>query len=223
MEIPDPRVRIGQAETPPQIPVCVGFLPVSPDPPPDLLEVLSPLPAAGHREEALIPQKRGPKWKSRQVSGSSERQILQHRQKGINRYEICQLLAPTLQHRTPSPSTVYRVSRRQGLNRLTPKAQQEKRRIVKQQAGELGHLDCHHLSTDLIAPDPTRYYLVCARCLYPPGLGRGGDRCEEPDGHVQCPEELQSAPPALSAPVCRGLNGQWLGVRGAHPAHDPPV
>ena len=112
-------------------------------------------------EEALVPQKRGPKWKSRQISGYIERQILQHRQKGINRYEICQLLAPTLQHRTPSPSTVYRVSRRQGLNRLTPKAQQEKRRIVKQKAGELGHLDCHHLSKDLIATDPTRYYLVC--------------------------------------------------------------
>ena len=32
---------------------------------------------------------------------------------------------------------------------------------MKQKAGELGHLDCHHLSKDLIATDPTRYYLVC--------------------------------------------------------------
>ena len=31
---------------------------------------------------------------------------------------------------------------------------------MKQKAGELGHLDCHHLSKDLIATD-TRYYLVC--------------------------------------------------------------
>ena len=112
-------------------------------------------------EEALVPQKRGPKWKSRQISGYIEQQVLQHRQKGINRYEICQLLAPQLKHRTPSPSTVYRMSRRHGLNRLTPKVKQEKRRIVKQQAGELGHLDGHHLSKDLIASDPTRYYLVC--------------------------------------------------------------
>ena len=33
--------------------------------------------------------------------------------------------------------------------------------MVKQKAGELGHLDCHHLSTALIATDPTRYELVC--------------------------------------------------------------
>jgi len=43
-------------------------------------------------------------------------------------YEICHLLAPKLKH-------------------LTPPLKQEKRRMVKQNAGELGHLDCHHLST----------------------------------------------------------------------------
>ena len=112
-------------------------------------------------EHALVPQPRGPKWKSRRVYGYIEQQVLQHRRLGVNRYEICQLLAPKLQHLTPSPSTVYRITQRHGLNRLTPKLKQEKRRIVKQKAGELGHLDCHHLSKDLIATDPTRYYLVC--------------------------------------------------------------
>ena len=48
-----------------------------------------------------------------------------------------------LKHLTPSPSTVYRITQRYGLNRLTPKLREEKRRIVKQKAGELGHLDCH--------------------------------------------------------------------------------
>ena len=33
--------------------------------------------------------------------------------------------------------------------------------FVKKNAVELGHFDCHHLSKDLIASDPTRYYLVC--------------------------------------------------------------
>ena len=112
-------------------------------------------------EQALVPQKRGPKWKSRRVYGYIEQQVLQQRQLGVNRYEICQLLAPKLKHLTLSPSTVYRITKRHGLNRFTPKLREEKRRIVKQKAGELGHLDCHHLSKDLIATDPTRYYLVC--------------------------------------------------------------
>ena len=87
-------------------------------------------------EETLVPQKRGPKWKSRRVYGSSEQQVLQQRRLGVNRYEICQLLAPKLLHLTPSPSTVYRITKRHGLNRFTPKLKQEKRRIVKQKAGE---------------------------------------------------------------------------------------
>ena len=93
-------------------------------------------------DQALIPQKRGPKWKQRRVCRYIEQQVLQHRQQGVNRYEICQLLAPQLKHLTPSLSTVYRITQRYGLNRLTPKLKQEKRRIVKRKAGELGHLDC---------------------------------------------------------------------------------
>ena len=113
----------------------------------------------------------GPKWKSRRVYGYIEQQVLQQRRLGVNRYEICQILAPKLKHLTPSPSTVYRITQRYGLNRLTPKLREEKRRIVKQKAGELGHLDCHHLSKDLIATDPTRYYLVCGLTPVPAWLG----------------------------------------------------
>ena len=87
-------------------------------------------------DQALVPQKRGPKWKSRRVYGSSEQQVLHQRQQGVNRYEICQLLAPKLKRLTPSPSTVYRITRRYGLNRLTPHLREEKRRIVKRHAGE---------------------------------------------------------------------------------------
>ncbi len=39
--------------------------------------------------------------------------------------------------------------------------QEEKRRIIKEKAGELAHIDCHHLSKDMIAGDKKRYYLVC--------------------------------------------------------------
>lgn len=37
---------------------------------------------------------------------------------------------------------------------------QSKRRIIKSRAGELGHLDCHHLSKDLVLGSRQRYYLV---------------------------------------------------------------
>ncbi len=106
-------------------------------------------------DHALVPQRRGPKWKSRRVYGYIEQQVLRHRQHGVNRYEIGQLLAPKLKHLTPSSSTVYRILQRHGVNRLTRKLKQEKRRIVKQKARELGHLDCQHLSKALIARDPT--------------------------------------------------------------------
>ncbi len=112
------------------------------------------------QEYELVKQKRHPKWKSRRVYGYIEQQVLLPRRQGVNRYEICQLLAPKLKHLIPSPSTGYRIPQRYGLNRLTPPLKQEKRRIVKRKAGELGHLDCHHLSKDLIATDPTRSYLV---------------------------------------------------------------
>ena len=38
--------------------------------------------------------------------------------------------------------------------------QHSKRRIIKTRAGELGHLDCHHLSRDLVVGSRSRYYLV---------------------------------------------------------------
>ena len=59
--------------------------------------------------------------KSAIVYGYIEQQVLQQRRLGVNRYEICQILAPKLKHLTPSPSTVYRITQRYGLNRFTPK------------------------------------------------------------------------------------------------------
>ena len=70
--------------------------------------------------------------------------------KGINRYEICAILQPELKEHTPAPSTVYAISRRHGLNRLSQGMQQSKRQIIKSRAGEPAHLDSHHLSRDLI-------------------------------------------------------------------------
>ena len=59
---------------------------------------------------------------------------------------------------TPSPSTVYRTTK---LREETPDCAESRR---------MRALDCHHLSKDLIATDPTRYYLcvidACTRLAW---------------------------------------------------------
>ena len=111
-------------------------------------------------DQALLPQKRGPRWKSRRTLPFIEHKVLEQRRKGINRYEIYAILKPVLKEHTPAPSTIYSICRRHGLNRLTKPMQQSKRKIIKTRAGELGHLDTHHLSGDLVLGARKRCYLV---------------------------------------------------------------
>ena len=111
-------------------------------------------------DEALLPRKRGPKWKSRRTLPFIEEKVLELRRKGINRYEIYAILRPVLKSHTPAPSTIYAIARRHGLNRLTKPMRESKRQIIKTRAGELGHLDCHYLSRDLIVGAKRRHYLV---------------------------------------------------------------
>ncbi|MFN5352138.1 MAG: integrase core domain-containing protein [Alphaproteobacteria bacterium] len=110
--------------------------------------------------ESLLPKRRGPKWKSRRVLPEIEQKVVEQRQKGINKYEIYAILKPILKEKTPSPSTIYRISKRNNLNKLNVKMKEEKRKIIKEKLGELGHLDCHYLSKDLIIGDGKRYYLL---------------------------------------------------------------
>lgn len=112
-------------------------------------------------QKAFLPRKRGPKWKSRLPLPYIEQCVVKERLKGNNRYEIHAILQPKLKRHTPSPSGIYNICRRHKLHRLKPKMKQAKRQIIKQQAGELGHVDCHYLSKDLIKGSSQRYYLVC--------------------------------------------------------------
>lgn len=109
----------------------------------------------------LLPQKRGPKWKSRRPLPLIENKVIAQRRKGINRYEICEVLRPKLKDYTPSPSGVYNICKRHNMNRLNEKMKISKRKIIKERPGELGHIDCHYLSKDLIVGDNKRYYLAC--------------------------------------------------------------
>ena len=111
--------------------------------------------------DTLLPGKRGPRWKSRRTLPFIEEKVLELRRKGINRYEIYAILRPVLKSHTPAPSTIYAIAHRHGLNRLTKPMRESKRQIIKTRAGELGHLDCHHLSKDLLVGARRRSYLVC--------------------------------------------------------------
>lgn len=109
----------------------------------------------------LLPRKRGPKWKTRRFIPFIENKVIALREKGNNRYEIVSILKPELKQFTPSPSGVYNILKRHGMNRLKPKMKQEKRKIIKEKAGELGHIDTHYLNKGIVNNDNKRYYLVC--------------------------------------------------------------
>ncbi len=112
-------------------------------------------------DQDLLPGKRGPRWKTRRPLPYVENKVKELRLQGMNRYEIVNVLKPKLKKSTPSASGVYNILKRHDLNRLKPKMKENRRRIIKTKAGELGHIDAHYLSKDLIRTDPQRRYLVC--------------------------------------------------------------
>jgi hypothetical protein len=95
---------------------------------------------------ALVPQKRGPRYKTRRTDINIENKVIGLRQKGNNRYEIHQILKQELKNFAPSASCIYNICKRYGLNRLKKQHKQERRKIIMQKAGELAHIDCHYLS-----------------------------------------------------------------------------
>jgi len=71
----------------------------------------------------------------------------------------------------PSVSTIYRVFKRYHLNRRTPAMREEKRRIIKDKLGELGHIDLHQLRATCSSRHPL--HDLCGqpdRQLLAPGL-----------------------------------------------------
>ena len=101
-----------------------------------------------------------------------EQKVLEQRHKGITTAMRSMPYSNQCSKRAhPSPSTIYAICKRLGVNRLTPTMKAAKRTIIKTRAGELGHLDCHYLSRDLILGTSQRYYLVsvldaCTRLVW---------------------------------------------------------
>ena len=108
----------------------------------------------------LVPQKRGPKWKTRRTIVFIEQKVLALRELGNNKFEINSILKPKFKQFTPSPSTIYAIFKRYGKNRLTPKMEANKRKIIKEKAGELAHIDAHYLFKGIVHGDNRRYYLI---------------------------------------------------------------
>src|SRR3989337_2368710 len=84
------------------------------------------------KEIDLLPQKRGPRYKTRRPVGFIENKVIALRLRGNNRYEVVNILKPRLHKFTPSPSGVYNIFKRRGLNRLNPVMKQNRRSIIKE-------------------------------------------------------------------------------------------
>ncbi len=109
----------------------------------------------------LLPGKRGPKYKTRRPSLEDEYEVLELRKRGCNKFEISSQLKQKSDKFTPSPSGVYNILRRYQQNRLTVADKEIKRKIIKERMGQLGHIDCHHLSKSIIRGQHRNLYLLC--------------------------------------------------------------
>src|ERR1700712_536270 len=86
----------------------------------------------------LLPQKRGPRYKTRRPLPFIEQKVIELREKGNNKYEIVSILKPKLGKHTPSYSGVYNILKRNKINRLTPKIKKNHQKIIKERMAQLG-------------------------------------------------------------------------------------
>lgn len=111
-------------------------------------------------ENSILPEKRGAKYESRRIDINIENKVIEIRKKGLNKYEIHDIIKAEIGDKVPSKSTIYNIFKRNGMNKLEKQEKEEKRKIIRERAGELGHIDCHYLSKDTINGDNKRYYLL---------------------------------------------------------------
>jgi hypothetical protein len=109
----------------------------------------------------LVPQKRGPKFKSRRPCEELERKVIELRKRGNNKYEIASIISEQKDNTFKlSASGVYNICKRYGLNRMRPEMKEQKRTIIKERMGQLGHIDTHYLSKHIIGNRTQKLYIV---------------------------------------------------------------
>lgn len=112
-------------------------------------------------EYNLLPQKRGPKFQKRRTDLNVEKLIIELRKQGNSRYEIKEILKQKDYLVAPSPTTIYNICRKHGLNKLRKSEKTERRKIIMSKIGELVHIDCHQLSKGITIAEPDKtYYLL---------------------------------------------------------------
>lgn len=113
------------------------------------------------QDKELAPQKRGPRYKTRRPCTEWEDKVVELRKLGNNKYDIASILQKEKDSTfKPSASGVYNICRRNGLNRLQPAMKEEKRKIIKERMGQLGHIDTHYLSKHTIRDSTQKLYVV---------------------------------------------------------------
>lgn len=116
---------------------------------------------SGQNTESLLPQRRGRKVK--EILASDEiiiNKIKSLRSDAYNRYDISEKIKAD-DNIDITPSKIYRLLLKLGLNQLNPRAKEEKKKIVKEYAGEMGHIDCHYLSQGIVkGMEKQKIYLV---------------------------------------------------------------
>lgn len=114
----------------------------------------------------LLLAKLGPRYRTRRPELQDEQKVLDLRKLGSNKFEIASQLKQKSDKFTPSASGVYNILKRHGQNRLMPSEKEVKRKIIKEYMGQLGHIDCHHLSKSVIRGQNKKLYLLCVRDDY---------------------------------------------------------
>lgn len=101
---------------------------------------------SGRDINSLIPHKTGRKFKdSLEYAPEVKSKVEDLRKKGYNRYDIANILKNRHEINL-SASSVYRLMRKLGINKLNPELKLEVRRIIKDTAGELGCIDIHYVT-----------------------------------------------------------------------------
>jgi len=109
----------------------------------------------------LLPQKRGPKFKSRRPCEELEQKVIELRKRGNNKYEIASIISEQKDNTFKlSASGVYNICKRYGLNRMRPEMREQKRKIIKERMGQLGHIDTHYLSKHVIRNQTQKLYII---------------------------------------------------------------
>lgn len=118
----------------------------------------------GRDPNALLPMRRGPKPKYKDsplADDSIEQHVLTYRKMGHNKYMISEIIRKNHKiTKGSSPSTVYRILNKYGESRLTPALKEEKRKIIREFAGSLAHIDCHYLPRGIVSNEPNKRYFA---------------------------------------------------------------